>query len=251
MTTSAPAAEAPKTGRHQRSIKNYLLDPHFQLKYTSFIVGSALVVAALLGGFLWKSNSDLAAQSSNVVEQSRKVTEESKKVSDMVKMTIKDDPVYSENPELLATVAGASSESDRAVDQQQKNVEATAASLLHQQKVMAWSLIGGLSLLVIIMGILGIFVTHKIAGPIHKMKQLLGQVGAGKLNFRGGLRKGDELVHFFLAFQSMVDKLKARQQEEVSKIDAAIAEAKAKGASDEALAKLTSLEEDMKRALEQ
>ena len=251
MTTSAPAAEAPKTGRHQRSIKNYMLDAPFQLKYTGFIVGGAVFVALILGGFLWKSNSDLAMQSNNVVEQSRKVTEESKKVSDMVKMTIKDDPIYSENPELLNTVAGASAEADQAVDQQQKNVEAHAASLIHQQKVMAWSLIGGLSLLVVIMGILGIFVTHKIAGPIFKMKGLLGRVGAGQLNFRGGLRKGDELIHFFLAFQSMVDKLKARQQEEVSKIDAAIAEARAKGASDEALAKLTALEDDMKRALEQ
>src|SRR5438105_5022320 len=118
MTTSAPAAaEAPKTGRHQRSIKNYMLDAPFQLKYTGFIVGAALVVAALLGGFLWKSNADLAAQSSNVVEQSRKVTEESKKVSDMVKMTIKDDPVYSENPELLNTVTNTSADSDNAVDQ--------------------------------------------------------------------------------------------------------------------------------------
>jgi nitrogen fixation/metabolism regulation signal transduction histidine kinase len=252
MTTApAPAAEAPKTGRHQRSIKNYMLDAPFQLKYTGFIVGGALIVAAVLGVFLWISNAELASQSNNVVEQSRKVTEESKKVSDMVKMTIKDDPIYSENPELLNTVAGASTEADQAVDQQQKNVEAHAASLIHQQKVMAWSLIGGLSLLVLFMGVMGIFVTHKIAGPIYKMKQLLGQVADGKLNFRGGLRKGDELVHFFLAFQAMVDKLKHRQQVEVSTIEAAIAEAKAKGASDDALAKLNALQQDMKRALEQ
>jgi nitrogen fixation/metabolism regulation signal transduction histidine kinase len=251
MTTSAPAAEAPKTGRHQRSIKNYLLDAPFQLKYTGFIVGAALVVAALLGGFLWKSNAELASQSNNVVEQSRKVTEESKKVSDMVKMTIKDDPVYSENPELLETVTSSSKDSDSAVDQQQKNVEAHAASLLHQQKVMAWSLIGGLSLLVVIMGFLGIYVTHKIAGPIYKMKQLLGQVGTGKLNFRGGLRKGDELQHFFEAFQKMVDQLKARQANEVEQLDAALTEAKAKGASDEAVAKLRTLHDEMKRAMEQ
>lgn len=251
MTTApAPAAEAPKTGRHQRSFKNYLLDAPFQLKYTGFIVGGALVVAAVLGVFLWKANADLAMQSNSVVESSRKVTEESKKVSDMVKMTIKDDPVYSENPELLATVAGASSESDQAVDQQQKNVEASATALVHHQKTMAWSLIGGLSLLVVLMGIMGIFVTHKIAGPIYKMKQLLGQVGAGKLNFRGGLRKGDELVHFFEAFQKMVEQLKARQSKEVEMLEAALAEAKAKGASDDAVAKLRTLLEDMKRAAE-
>src|SRR5687767_91713 len=111
MTTSAPAAAPPKTGRHQRSFRNYLLDAPFQLKYTGFIVGCAVFVAAILGGFLWKTNSDLAAQSSAVVEQSKKVADESRKVSDMVKMTIKDDPIYSQNPELLNTVTSASGDS--------------------------------------------------------------------------------------------------------------------------------------------
>lgn len=253
--TTAPAPRAgeapPQTGRHQRSIRNYLLDAPFQLKYTSFIVGAALVVAGVLGVFLWRANAELARQSDSVVQESRRVTEESRKVSDMVKMTIKDDPIYSENPELLSTVAGASSESDKAVEQQQKAVEASAAALVRQQKVMSWSLIGGLSLLVILMGALGILVTHKVAGPIYKMKLLLGQVGAGKLNFRGGLRKGDELQHFFQAFQAMVEKLKARQADEVGKLDAALAEARAKGAGDEALAKVDALREEMKKALDQ
>jgi nitrogen fixation/metabolism regulation signal transduction histidine kinase len=95
---------------------------------------------------------------------------------------------------------------------------------------------------------MGIFVTHKIAGPIFKMKQLLGQVGAGKLNFKGGLRKGDELVHFFEAFQHMVEQLRDRQMDEIKALDAAMAEAQAQGASEEALAKIKTLREDMQRA---
>jgi nitrogen fixation/metabolism regulation signal transduction histidine kinase len=166
----------------------------------------------------------------------------------MVKMTIKDDPIYSQNPELLATVTGGSAQSDSEVDKQEREVEAQHVALLRQQKVMAWSLIGGLSILVLVMGIVGIFVTHKIAGPIYKMKLLLGQVGNGKLNFRGGLRKGDELQSFFDSFQAMVDKLKARQTEEIERLDAAIAEAKAQGANEAALEKMHALRADMQRA---
>jgi len=243
-TTAAPAQD----GRHNRSIRNYLLDTRFQLKYTGYIVVGALLVAGVLGVFLWRTNQTLADQSDRVVQQSKKVAEESRKVSDMVKMTIKDDPIYSQNPELLATVTGGSAQSDSEVDKQEREVEAQHTALLHQQKVMAWSLIGGLSVLVLVMGVMGIFVTHKIAGPIYKMKLLLGQVGAGKLNFRGGLRKGDELQSFFDSFQGMVEKLKARQTEEIARLDAAIAEAKAQGASDAALEKMKALREDMQRA---
>ena len=38
-----------------------------------------------------------------------------------------------------------------------------------------------LALLVIAIGFAGIVFTHKIAGPIFKMKRLLRQVGEGKL----------------------------------------------------------------------
>lgn len=245
MTTTAAPAQG---GRQNRSIRNYLLDARFQLKYTSYIVVGALLVAGVLGTFLWRTNQSLAAESDRVVQQSKKVAEESKKVSDMVKMTIKDDPIYSQNPELLAAVAGGSAQSDSEVDKQERAVEHQHAVLLHQQKVMAWSLVGGLSLLVLVMGIMGIFVTHKIAGPIYKMKLLLGQVGAGKLNFRGGLRKGDELQDFFDAFQVMVDKLKARQTGEIERLDAALAAAKADGVSDASLEKLRALREAMQRA---
>ena len=41
MSVSASAA-MPATGRHQRRVKNYLLDAHFQLKYTGYLLGIAI-----------------------------------------------------------------------------------------------------------------------------------------------------------------------------------------------------------------
>ena len=235
MTTSAPAAPA-KTGRHQRSFKNYLLDAPFQLKYTGYLVGVALVISIVLGIFLWRT-------SGKVVEESSQVAAESKKVSDVVKMQIKDDPIYGDNPELMKSFNESSNDSDNKVQQQQEKVTL-------QQREMLYSVVGGLSLLVVLIGLLGIFITHKIAGPVFKMKQLLKQVAQGKLNFpRRGLRKGDELQHFFDAFLKMADDLKARQQNEVELLEAGIASAKAAGVSEDALAKIVAVHAEMKASL--
>ena len=112
------------------------------------------------------------------------------------------------------------------------------------------AIVGGLSAMVLLIGLLGIYFTHKVVGPIYKMKLLLRQVGDGKLNFQGRLRKGDELQDFFETFQQMVDKLKARQKTEVEELEAAIDAAKSSGASDEAISKIVSVRDTMKRALD-
>ena len=114
---------------------------------------------------------------------------------------------------------------------------------------MMLSLIAGLTLLVILIGLLGIYFTHKVVGPIYKMKMLLRQVGDGKLNFQGKLRKGDELQDFFIVFAEMVEKLKARQAEEVEELTEAMAEAKATGASEASILKIAHVRDEMKAAL--
>jgi nitrogen fixation/metabolism regulation signal transduction histidine kinase len=152
-------------------------------------------------------------------------------------MSIKNDPIYGDNPELMKSFNDSAAESDNRVAQ--------------QQKAMLGSVVGGLSLLVVLIGLLGIFITHKIAGPVYKMKRLLKDVGAGKLNFQGGLRKGDELQHFFETFQKMVDSLKSRQKVEIEMLEAGIASAKSAGATEESLAKILAVRDEMKRSLEQ
>jgi nitrogen fixation/metabolism regulation signal transduction histidine kinase len=119
-----------------------------------------------------------------------------------------------------------------------------------QQNTMLTSLVAGLALLVVLIGILGIYFTHKVVGPIYKMKMLLRQVGEGKLNFHGKLRKGDELQDFFEVFAGMVEKLKDRQRREVTELERAIDSATAAGASDEAVDKLRHVRDSMRAALE-
>jgi hypothetical protein len=221
--TAATSPAPEKTGRHQRSAKNYLIDKRFQLKYTGFIVGMALVISIILGAFL--------------VNTSRNVVEESRKVSQIALInSISDNPAYADNPELLKANKDAADEQDRMMMAKQRNMLA--------------SILGGLTLLVLFIGLLGIYFTHKVAGPIYKMKLLLRQVGGGKLNFRGGLRKGDELQDFFEAFAEMTAALKERQAKEIELLESGIEAAKTAGASAESLEKIVTVRDEMKRALE-
>jgi len=233
MSTSASTAPPVK---YKRSFKNYLIDSHFQLKYTGLIVGVALAISGALGSVLYVTSRD-------VVHESQMVVEESKKVSDVVKMNIAKDPIYSDNPELAAAFTSGASDSD-------KKIEAQQAKIVQQQETMLYALVGSLLAMVVLIGMLGIFFTHKVAGPIYKMKMLLRQVGEGKLHFNGRLRKGDELQDFFETFGKMVEQLRDRQAKEVAQLEEAIEAASKTGASDDALAKIRLARDEMKKALD-
>jgi hypothetical protein len=259
----AATAPLPATGRHQRRFRNYLLDSHFQLKYTSYLVGIALLFSISLGLLIWRTSVAVIAQShqavhqgEQVVERGREVLTESQKVSEVVKMNIIKDPVYSDNPALLDAFKSDADKQDERLKAQQQALEGQAtalreqsASLTTNEHVMLITLVGALSLLVVLIGIAGIFVTHKVAGPIFKMKRQIRDVGEGRLKIPGKLRKGDELVEFFETFETMVVNLRRRQEEEIEKLEKAITTLEPKAEPGE-LEPLYQLRKEMKAALD-
>lgn len=243
--SDAPAFAASASGRPQRSARNLLLDRDFQLKYAGLLVGLAVLLASALGALLWSTSSQAIEQSRRAVEQGREtvrqaqetvargqqVIVQSRKVSQVVAMNIAKE--YKDDPELAKTFAEAAARDDAKLVDEQKRLEAEAAALrgrageleagsaaiaLHQERLLL-GLVAGLALLVVALGVVGIVVTHKVAGPIHKMKRLLREVGEGKLVVRERLRKGDELQHFFEAFEGMVEALRERQRAEIAELD--------------------------------
>jgi nitrate/nitrite-specific signal transduction histidine kinase len=259
----AATAPLPATGRHQRRFRNYLLDSHFQLKYTGYLVGIALLFSISLGLVIWRTSVDVIAQSNQamhqgeqVVERGREVVSESQKVSEVVKMNIIKDPVYSDNPALLDAFKADADKQDERLKAQQQALEGQATALREQaswlsekQHIMLFTLIGALSLLVVLIGFAGIFVTHKVAGPIFKMKRQISDVGEGRLKIPGKLRKGDELVEFFETFETMVRNLRQRQEEEIEKLERAINTLEPKAEPGE-LEPLYQLRKEMKAALD-
>jgi nitrogen fixation/metabolism regulation signal transduction histidine kinase len=250
-------------GRQKRQLKNYLLDRRFQLKYSAYLAGIAFLFSACLGYLLWRTSNEVIAQShqtvaqgEQVVQRGREVVKESQTVSEVVKMSIVKDPVYSDNPALLEAFKGDADKQSERLNEQQRTLErqATAlkqqsAAIVHQQRMLFVMLTSTLSLLVILIGLAGIVVTHKVAGPIYKMKRQIRDVGEGRLRVPARLRKGDDLVDFFEAFEAMVISLRARQKEEIDKLDAAITSLRPKANPGE-LRALEQLQKDMEAELD-
>lgn len=222
MSTAPPPKMSPSERvRYKRSFRNYLLDSRFQLKYTGLLVFIALAVSGILGFSLERASARLVA--------------ESRKVSEVSRMNM--EKLGYDDPELIQSFGSETTEHE-------KTMEA-------EQKKMMLSLVGGLGVLVIVVGLFGIYFTHKVAGPIFKMKRLLRDVGQGKLNFHGGLRKGDELQDFFEQFSLMVEGLKDRQRREIDLLEQGLSRAKESGADEGALEPIRAVRDEMRRALEQ
>ncbi|HEY1693044.1 MAG TPA: hypothetical protein VGG39_12835 [Polyangiaceae bacterium] len=241
------ATHVEQTGAHKRSVRNYLLDSRFQLKYTGFIVLVAVVISGVMGAVLYSTTRAMVQESAKVVTESAKVSEESRKVSEVSRMNVKD--LASDSPELLAVFNKEADEHDKAIAAQQSAIANDQSMLIHRQEVVIWSLVGGLALMVALIGLLGIYFTHKVAGPVYKMKRLLKQVGQGSLRVEARLRKGDELQDFFDAFTQMVAGLRDMEKRQLDDLDKAL-DALGRGAGDEAKTSLGRVREAMKSTLE-
>ena len=231
MTTTATSPE--RAGAYKRSMRNYLLDSRFQLKYTGFLVIVVVIISGVMGAVLYETTQAVVGESTALVE-------ESKKVSEVSRMNIRD--LASDSPELLTEFNREADAHDKALGDQQTR-------LIHRQQLMIESLVGGLALMVVLIGMLGIYFTHKVAGPVFKMKRLLKQVGDGHLHVDARLRKGDELVDFFETFTQMVQGLRQMEMKQLEDVEAAF-KALEGGTKEETVAALSRVRNAMKQTLE-
>jgi nitrogen fixation/metabolism regulation signal transduction histidine kinase len=260
----------PSTPPHQRSLRNYVLDPAFQAKYAGFMVGIALLFTGVLGTILWRVNDELVAQSRATSEQSRIAIEQaratvargqdavtqSEKVNEVVSSTI--ETCYADNPALLASFRSDASKDDVRLRHEQTRLETEAADLrARNERIVSASIateqrfhearvfvVSALAFLVLAIGAAGVVLTHRVAGPIHKMKRLFSVVGSGRLEVREQLRRGDELQHFFDAFQAMVGSLRERRCSDARHVNDAIAALESADA-ERALAALRALRSEL------
>lgn len=93
----------------------------------------------------------------------------------------------------------------------------------------------------------GIVVTHKIAGPIYKMKLLMGRIDGDNLHLGGRLRRGDELKDLFQELAAMLERLRAHQGAEVATLRGLIERIRSADADDRRAAAIAALEEFERR----
>jgi hypothetical protein len=84
---------------------------------------------------------------------------------------------------------------------------------------------------------------------LFKVRTLIRLVGQGHLQFRGGLRRGDELQEFFSVFMEMVASLRARREGQLQSVESALEALKVDARSKEALETLENMRRDLVTSL--
>lgn len=246
--------------QHKRS--NYLVDRPFQLKATALIVGLTLLIGIPLGAIILGEATDAVSIGTEAVDigQAANATNlQAVKEAELLNTRLK-----FEMQQRLGGDAKKLEELDKANSVETEKVKTRAAAvqaeatklanqrdaLTKKRRALMMGVGGGIAALVIAVCIFGIYFTHKVAGPIHRMRLLFREVGEGKFSPYKPLREGDELQSFFAEFSAMVEALKARQKEEIAHLNEAIDKAAKAGVSDGSLYDLRIVRDAMAKAVE-
>lgn len=231
-----------------RQKQSYLLDPRFQLKWTGFLVSIVLFVMTALGVVI-AITADQSANSARVaVEQARKAAEESKANSILARRSVQ--LAAPDNPILAQVMDESLEEVDKKEAENLAEVERRHADIESGRRRIRILLGGSGVALLVLLVVMGVVITHRIVGPVHKMKRLLRRVSTGRLSIDERLRKGDELEDLFDTFLQMTYSLRAIQRARLATLDGTLKRAEATGTSAEVLEGLRALRAQMVLGLE-
>jgi hypothetical protein len=265
---------------YKRSWKNLLLNKRYQLRFTLFMVGLSAILMALLG---WRvmtvadrattvainnvlgeelCKDPSAVQAASAPDEEAAPAEASPEpppvaegdsgrkkpvvTIEQSEMEILDTPPpagAAAKPE--AAPAGESHAELKAKFEECKSRQSAAIARLEGRKrLIFWVLIAVGTMLVVGLLFYGIKMTHRVAGPLHKVSLYMGKLHDGKYDTVYNLRKGDHLVDFYAHFKAAHAGMKKWQEDDVARLKAVIAaaeEAKLEGRSPEAAAALADL----------
>ena len=89
----------------------------------------------------------------------------------------------------------------------------------YDKRVTLFTIVGSLVTLVLLLGGLTIVYTHKIAGPIYKMRKLFSTIDGKNLQMWAKLRNDDELQEAFIDFDNMLRRLRESRQDDISDLE--------------------------------
>src|SRR3954462_2856042 len=174
MTTSDVTSSGTPL-RHQRKLRNNLLDAGLQVRYTAFINVVAIFLTVILGAKIYDA------------------TRESSKIVTVIGLV---DPAMASDLD---------------------------AQFRANDRIVLLSIAGFGAILVMSIFAAGIFITHKVAGPLYNISRICGRVRDNKLSpSLRQLRKGDELQDFYNSFRDMYEALRTRVNTDVQVRSSAI-----------------------------
>lgn len=213
--------QTPARQPYQRRLRNFLLDWRFQAKFAGYFVVITLVVAGLIGFFLWNTTNSLFEQMNAAVDARSKAAETSKELG--VCAINNDLAKNMDDPEFAKKLEERSKAIDSAFDNEMKGVLQQRTELVQQQKITALMLIGGLLGFIFIIAAVAIVLTHRIVGPLFRVKRMAREVAGGTIRPpEYGLRPGDELREVFDAMAHMVVELRKRAESDLKAVEAGL-----------------------------
>jgi hypothetical protein len=117
----------------------------------------------------------------------------------------------------------------RAMDPDDTMAQELVKQMAHNDRVMMLILIAFGFVLCLVLTIYGILISHKVAGPLYKVRVHLDKIRDNRLGVVYPLRKGDELVDFFEVFKAAHDALRDRASADIALLDRAIVAAESAG----------------------
>jgi methyl-accepting chemotaxis protein len=221
----------------KRSWRNYLLDARFQLKFASYIVAINVVISAMLGVFLWQTTGVLFKQMQSAVDARTAAVETSKELGIC---TLNNEIAQKmDDPEFAKVMEAKSAAIDADYQKEQEKTVKARGDLELQQRATLFTLLGAMVAFIVFIALGTIVTTHRIVGPLFRIKRLANEVADGKLRPPTyGLRPGDELKDVFDVFANMVTVLRNRQEGDLKRIDQALAELKASGTANKTVEEL-------------
>lgn len=215
-------AAAPAATPYQRKLKNLLLDSRFQLKFAVYFTIPTLIISGVLGFFIANTTGNLFRQMNQAVEARSKSAETSKELGTC---TLNNELTRGmDDPALMSKLEARSKEIDAAYEAEKQAIVQQQKDLVAQQQTTLGVLIGLLALFVIIIGLVAIVITHRIVGPLFRIKRMGREVTNGVVRPpEYGLRPGDELKDVFDVFATMVKALRDRTEADLKAVEAALA----------------------------
>jgi len=206
----------------QRKLRNYLLDAPLQLRFTAVLVLATLLGAGLLGIFLARALNRLSEHAERAVEARAVAAQASHELGNAsLSKTLLDrfnDPQFTAQLERQSRAIDAAYQAEQVQVAEQRREVARESGRITRLVFLSVAVFGLAVLL------LGIVLTHRIAGPVFRVRRLLSDLDQGRRDVpRHGLRDGDELRELFDAASSLVKTLRAEDEATFEAVAVALA----------------------------
>lgn len=257
MTGSTP-------GRgYKRSWKNLLINKRYQLRFTLFMAGLAALLMTLLGWWVTR----VAGEATSVARSRQRgrvcpsLPEVAVKPAPAPTPTpapapppdvAPDEPDDPDSPRHRVVMEPSTIQIEEAAapptpppaptlsdaekakiladrDACERDITRQIAKIDSNNRLILYVLVASGVLLTLGLALFGIKMTHKVAGPLHKVTLYLGKMRDGRYDKVYDLRKGDQLVEFYEHFKHAHAGVVAMEHADVERIKAALEALEADG----------------------